>query len=169
MNKENTMVLSVLAVNHPGVLLRVAGLFSRRGFNIDSIVACRTENPAFSRLTLVVEGDEATFTQLIRQLLKLEDIVKVRAMETDNCSNSELLLVKVEAAGPSRGGVRKAAQTYGARVLDIGDATVTIEMTGQTDEMDHFIEHMEQFGVREMARTGITALERGDEAILDEE
>ncbi|MCI8554626.1 MAG: acetolactate synthase small subunit [Clostridiales bacterium] len=169
MNKENTIVLSVLAVNHPGVLLRVAGLFSRRGFNINSIVACQTENPDFSRLTLVVEGDEATCTQLIRQLLKLEDIVKVRAMEPASCSNSELLLVKVQAEAPSRSAVLKTAQTYGARVLDIGDTTVTIEMTGQTDEMDRFVGHMERFGVREMARTGITALERGDGVILDEE
>ena len=130
--KEGKIVFSVLAVNHPGVLLRVAGLFARRGFNIDSLVACRTENPAYSRLTLLV-------------------------------------LVKVRAERDSRGTVLKAAQTYGARVLDIGDVTVTIEMTGQTDEMDRFVEHMESFGIREMARTGVTALERGDRTIHDEE
>ena len=167
--KEGKIVFSVLAVNHPGVLLRVAGLFARRGFNIDSIVACRTENPAYSRLTLVVTGDEAVFLQVIRQLLKLEDIVKVMALEQDQCSSSELVLVKVRAERDSRGAVLKAVQTYGARVLDIGDATVTIEMTGQTDEMDRFVEHMESFGIREMARTGVTALERGDRTIHDEE
>ena len=79
--QEEKVVFSVLAVNHPGVLLRVAGLFSRRGFNIDSIVACSTETAEFSRLTLVVTGDEATFTQMIRQLLKLEDIVKVKRLK----------------------------------------------------------------------------------------
>ena len=167
--KEGKIVFSVLAVNHPGVLLRVAGLFARRGFNIDSIVACRTENPAYSRLTLVVTGAEAVFLQVIRQLLKLEDIVKVMALEQDQCSSSELVLVKVRAERDSRGAVLKAAHTYGARVLDIGDATVTIEMTGQTDEMDRFVEHMESFGIREMARTGVTALERGDRTIHDEE
>ena len=167
--KEGKIVFSVLAVNHPGVLLRVAGLFARRGFNIDSIVACRTENPAYSRLTLVVTGDEAVFLQVIRQLLKLEDVVKVMALEQDQCSSSELVLVKVRAERDSRGAVLKAVQTYGARVLDIGDATVTIEMTGQTDEMDRFVEHMESFGIREMARTGVTALERGDRTIHDEE
>ena len=167
--QEEKVVFSVLAVNHPGVLLRVAGLFSRRGFNIDSIVACSTETAEFSRLTLVVTGDEATFTQMIRQLLKLEDIVKVMALEPEQCSNSELVLVKVRAEHGTRGAVLKAAQTYGARVLDIGDATVTIEMTGQTDEMDRFVEHMESFGIREMARTGISALERGDRTIHDEE
>lgn len=100
--KEGKIVFSVLAVNHPGVLLRVAGLFARRGFNIDSIVACRTENPAYSRLTLVVTGDEAVFLQVIRQLLKLEDVVKVMALEQDQCSSSELVLVKVRAERDSR-------------------------------------------------------------------
>ena len=95
--------------------------------------------------------------------------VKVMALEQDQCSSSELVLVKVRAERDSRGAVLKAAQTYGARVLDIGDATVTIEMTGQTDEMDRFVEHMESFGIREMARTGVTALERGDRTIHDEE
>ena len=163
--EQNKAVFAVLAVNHPGVLLRVAGLFSRRGFNIDSIVACRTEKPEFSRLTLVVTGNEATFTQLTRQLLKLEDIVKVEALEMEECSNSELLLIKVQATGYNRSAVLKASQTYGSRVLDIGEQSVTMEMTGQTDEMDRFIAHMENFGILEMARTGITALQRGDSTI----
>lgn len=165
---DNKAVFAVLAVNHPGVLLRVAGLFSRRGFNIDSIVACKTETPAYSRLTIVVTGDEATFTQLTRQLLKLEDIVHVQVLEPADCSNSELLLIKVKAEGYSRSAVLKAAQSYGSRVLDIGEKTVTMEMTGQTEEMDRFIVHMERFGVAEMARTGITALERGDSTIQAE-
>ncbi len=166
---ESKVVFSVLTVDHPGVLLRVTGLFSRRGFNIDSIVACRTEKPEFSRWTLVVTGDEATFTQLTRQLLKLEDVVKVEVLEPENCSNSELLLIKVRAAGSGRSAVLKTAQTYGSRVLDIGESTVTIEMTDQTEEMDEFIRHMERFGVVEMARTGITALARGDRPIRDED
>ena len=167
-DKETKVVFSVLTVNHPGVLLRVTGLFSRRGFNIDSIVACSTEKPEFSRWTLVVTGDEATFLQINRQLLKLEDVVKVEMLEPENCSNSELLLIKVRAAGQSRVSVLKAAQMYGSRVLDIGENTVTMEMTGQTDEMDDFIRHMEGFGIVEMARTGITALARGDRTIHDE-
>ena len=166
---ENKVVFSVLTVNHPGVLLRVTGLFSRRGFNIDSIVACSTEKPEFSRWTLVVTGDEATFTQLTRQLLKLEDVVKVEVLEPENCSNSELLLIKVRAVGHERSSVLKSAQSYGSRVLDIGDSTVTIEMTGQTEEMDDFIRHMEKYGIVEMARTGITALARGDRTIHTED
>ena len=140
--KETKVVFSVLTVNHPGVLLRVTGLFSRRGFNIDSIVACSTEKPEFSRWTLVVTGDEATFTQLLRQLLKLEDVVKVEVLEPEDCSNSE---------------------------LDISDASMTVEMTGQTREMDAFIRHMEPLGILEMARTGITALARGDCTIREDD
>ncbi len=163
--QEDKVVFSVLAVNHPGVLLRVAGLFSRRGFNIDSIVACSTETAEFSRLTLVVTGDEATFTQIIRQLLKLEDIVKVKRLEPEECSNSELLLVKVKAEPEERNTVLKTAQRYGSRVLDIGEETMTIEITGHTEEVDRFVGRMERFGIVEMARTGIAALERGDETI----
>lgn len=166
---EGKAIFSVLAVNHPGVLLRVAGLFSRRGFNIDSLVACSTEKPAFSRLTIVVTGDDATFAQLTRQLLKLEDIIKVEVLEPEQCSNSELLLVKVRAVGTGRGPVVKMVQTYGARVLDIGDTTVTIEMTGQTGEIDDFIEQLERYGILEMARTGINALQRGDLTIHDDD
>lgn len=167
--KENKVVFSVLTVNHPGVLLRVTGLFSRRGFNIDSIVACKTQTPEFSRWTLVVTGDEATFTQLNRQLLKMEDVVKVEVLEPENCSCSELLLLKLPAKGEDRAAVLKKAQTYGARVLDIGEETVTLEMTGQPEQVDAFLAHMEGFGIVEMARTGITALERGDGTIHNEE
>lgn len=166
---ESKAIFSVLAVNHPGVLLRVAGLFSRRGFNIDSLVACSTEKQAFSRLTIVVTGDEATFTQLTRQLLKLEDIIKVKVLEHEYCSNSELLLVKVRAISDERGQIVRTVQTYGARILDIGDQTITIEMTGQTDEIDDFVEQLEHYGVLEMARTGINALQRGDSTIHDDE
>ncbi len=162
---ENKVVFSVLTVNHPGVLLRVTGLFSRRGFNIDSIVACKTQTPEFSRWTLVVTGDEAVFTQLNRQLLKMEDVVTVEVLEPESCTCSELLLLKVDTGGKGRAAVLQTVQTYGGRVLDIGDTTVTLEMTGQPAQVDHFLARMEGFGIVEMARTGITALERGDSTI----
>ncbi len=165
---ESKAVFAVLAVNHPGVLLRVAGLFSRRGFNIDSIIACNTEDPTRSRLTLLVTGDEATFAQITRQLLKLEGILTVKVLEPEECSNSELLLVKVRAAGPARSTVLKMVQAYGARVLDIGETTVTLEMTGQTEEVDVFVDQLERYGILEMSRTGINALQRGDSTIHDE-
>ena len=159
------MVFSVLTVNHPGVLLRVTGLFSRRGFNIDSIVACKTQTPDFSRWTLVVTGDEAVFTQLNRQLLKMEDVLTVEVLEPDSCTCSELLLLKVDTAQAGRAAVLQTVQTYGGRVLDIGESTITLEMTGQPAQVDHFLARMEGYGIVEMARTGITALERGDSTI----
>lgn len=159
---------SVLADNHPGVLLRMTGLFSRRGFNIDSLVACNTENPAVSRITVVVTGDEGVFTQVIRQLFKLEEIIKVEMLDIDDCTASEMVLVKVASPdAKSRTALLKLVQSYGGRVLDIGELTVTIELTGETTELDGFIAGIEPFGIREMARSGVTVLQRGDATIHD--
>lgn len=159
---------SVLAENNPGVLLRMTGLFSRRGFNIDSLVACNTENPAVSRITVVVTGDEGIFTQVIRQLFKLEDIIKVEMLALDDCTASEMLLVKVAAVDvKSRTALLKLAQSYGSRVLDIGEKTVTLELTGESIALDKFIEGIEAFGICEMARSGVTVLQRGDTTIHD--
>lgn len=161
-------VFSVLAENNPGVLLRVTGLFSRRGFNIDSLVACNTENPAVSRITVVVTGDEGVFTQVIRQLFKLEEILKVEMLALDECTASEMLLVKVATTdAKERTALLKLVQSYGGRVLDIGDTTVTLELTGESGEVDAFITGLEPFGIREMARSGITVLQRGDTTIHD--
>lgn len=159
---------SVLADNHPGVLLRMTGLFSRRGFNIDSLVACNTENPAISRITVVVTGDEGVFTQVIRQLFKLEEIIKVEMLSLDDCTQSEMLLVKVGTADcAQRTELLKLVQAYGGRVLDIGETTVTVELTGESTELDGFILGIESFGIREMARSGVTVLQRGDTTIHD--
>lgn len=159
---------SVLADNHPGVLLRVTGLFSRRGFNIDSLVACNTENPAVSRITVVVTGDEGIFSQVIRQLFKLEEIIKVEMLSLDDCTASEMVLVKVSTKDATdRTALLKLVQSYGGRVLDIGDRTVTLELTGETTELDAFLDGIEPFGICEMARSGVTVLQRGDTTIHD--
>lgn len=159
---------SVLADNHPGVLLRMTGLFSRRGFNIDSLVACNTENPAVSRITIVVTGDEGIFSQVIRQLFKLEEIIKVEMLSLDDCTASEMLLVKVGTTdAAARTSLLKLVQSYGGRVLDIGDTTVTVELTGESTSLDGFIDGVESFGIREMARSGVTVLQRGDATIHD--
>ena len=155
-----------VAVRLAGDLRDVLRLLSRRGFNIDSIIACKTEDPGLARWTLVVTGDEATFTQLMRQLLKLEDVIKVEALEMENCSNSELLLIKVRTGPAGRAGLLRTAQTYGGRVLDVGDCTMTLELSGQTEEIEGFVARMAaDYGIVELARTGITALRRGDDTI----
>ena len=159
---------SVLADNHPGVLLRLTGLFSRRGFNIDSLVACNTENPAVSRITVVVTGDEGIFSQVIRQMFKLEEIIKVEMLSLDDCTASEMLLVKVATAdNKERTSLLKFVQSYGGRVLDIGERTVTLELTGESTALDGFINGIEPFGICEMARSGVTVLQRGDATIHD--
>lgn len=165
--EENKRIFSVLAENHPGVLLRVIGLFSRRAFNIESLVASETQSPQYSRISLVAAGDDATYKQITRQLLKLEEVVKVEMLEAENCSVSEVLLVKVSTSADSRSEVLLAVQAAGGRVLDIGETTITVEMSGCTAVVDRFVETMERFGIREMARSGVSALERGDNTIHD--
>lgn len=162
------LILSALVDNHYGVLQRVAGLFSRRGFNITSLTVCETEDPRFSRMTIVSQSDPETFRQIEKQLLKLEDVRKVVQLNEENSLSSELVLVKVSAQNKDRPAVLEVVGKYGAKVKDIGHTTMTLELTGITSRVDKFISRMEQFGILEMARTGFTALERGDTCIRDE-
>ncbi len=166
MQKQKIMI-SALVANHPGVLGHVVGLFSRRAFNIDSLTVCECEDPAYSRITITVRGEWAMLRQITRQFMKLEDVKKTVVLDPEEASASELLLVKVTAAGEQRAQVLKTAQTYGAGVLDVGEMSVTLEHTGRTEELDRFIERMRSQGILEMARTGAAALGRGDATIKE--
>ena len=159
------LVLSALVENHSGVLLRVAGLFSRRGYNITSLTVCETEDPQFSRMTIVAQAEPATFRQIEKQLLKVQDVRKVVRLNDDNITASELLLIKINASKENRHEALAVAMQFGARVMDIGETTITVELTGMSDKLDEFISQLERFGVCELARTGINALERGDSTI----
>ena len=159
--------LSALVANHAGVLLRVVGLFSRRGYNIQSLTVSETEDPRFSRMTIVSEAAPVTFRQMEKQLLKLEDVVKVIRLEEDHLIASELALVKVRSLNKDRPAVLRTISKHGARVKDIGHRTITAELTGATDRIDSFIEDMALHGIVEMSRSGMTALESGDEGIRD--
>lgn len=154
--------------NHSGVLQRVAGLFSRRGYNISSLTVCETEDPAFSRMTIVSQADPDTFRQIEKQLYKLENVKKVVKLDNTNSISSELVLLKVSALNRDRPAVLDVVSKFGARVKDIGHTTITIELTGVSPRLDDFINSMEQFRIVEMARTGFTALNRGDVCIRDE-
>jgi len=168
MDSVKLRTLSVLVDNESGVLSQISRLFSRKGFNVESLAVGVTENPAVSRITVVVTGDEGIFTQVIRQLFKLEEIIKVEMLDIDDCTASEMVLVKVASPdAKSRTSLLKLVQSYGGRVLDIGKATITIELTGETTELDGFIAGIEPFGIREMARSGVTVLQRGDTTIHD--
>lgn len=159
------LALSALVKNRSGVLLRVAGLFARRGFNITSLTVCETEHPELSRMTIVSEVEPERFEQVSKQLLKLEDVVRVARLEEGHLTASELLLIKVHCLNKDRPAVLKTVGAYGARIKDIGHVTITAELTGETSTIDSFINDMSVHGIAELSRSGMTALGSGDTAI----
>jgi acetolactate synthase-1/3 small subunit len=163
---KEKLVLSVLVDNESGVLQRVASLFSRRAYNISSLTVSETEDPNFSRMTIETNTEPENFRQIKRQLLKLEIVEKVSELTPDNSVSSELLLVKVHAQGISEKNALLAFNAgYGARVLDISAETVTLE----GEMLDAFIQQLEQrFSIVELARTGVTSLERGAGSFTDD-
>jgi len=159
------ITISALVRNRAGVLLRVAGLFARRGYNIGSLTVCETENPDFSRMTVVSQGEPAQMRQLEKQLLKLEDVVKVLHLREGKLIASELLLIKVHCLNRDRPAVLQTITACGARVKDIGHSTLTAELTGESVLIDRFIREMSRHGIAELSRSGLTALETGDATI----
>lgn len=161
---KEKLVLSVLVDNESGVLQRIASLFSRRSYNIESLTVSETEDPAFSRMTIVTYTEPENFRQIKRQLLKLEIVKKVSELTPENSVSSELLLIKVHAQGiPQKNALLALNTRYGARVLDVSLETVTLEFTGVGAAIDEFVEEIEKdFSIVELARTGITSLERGE-------
>ncbi len=153
--------ISVLVENHPGVLSKISGLFSRRAFNIDSLAVGTTEDPAVSRVTIVVNGDEGVVEQVEKQLNKLIDVIKVRALRPGEFISRELMLVKVHANASTRTEVVQIAEIFGAKIVDVSRTTLTMEVCDQSSQLVSFLEMMEPYGVRELARTGTIALERG--------
>ena len=151
-------VISVLVENHSGVLSRVSGLFSRRGYNIDSLTVGVTENPELSRMTIVVRGDEYI---LEKQLAKLIEVVSIKHCDPSETVVRELALIKVKAEGVARVGVIETANIFRARVVDVAVDSLVIEATGSEDKIVSFIRLLEPFGIKELVRTGLTAMERG--------
>ncbi|HEX4723018.1 MAG TPA: acetolactate synthase small subunit, partial [Pseudonocardiaceae bacterium] len=142
--------LSVLTENKPGVLARVAGLFSRRGFNIESLAVGPTEHPDVSRMTIVVSVDELPLEQVTKQLNKLVNVIKIVELEPSTAVQRELLLVKVRADSTVRSQVLETVQLFRAKVVDVSPEALTIEATGTADKLDALIRMLEPFGVREM-------------------
>ena len=161
------LTVSALVRNRSGVLLRVAGLFARRGYNIRSLTVSETEHPEFSRMTVVSEVEPEQVKQVEAQLLKLEDVIKVAHLEEGKLVSSELLLIKVHCRNKDRPQVLKTVIAYGARVKDIGHTMLTAELTGEPERIDAFIADMSVHGIAELSRSGITALESGDTVIND--
>ena len=156
----NKSVLSVLVDNTSGVLNRVAGLFSRRGYNIDSLTVGETENPKYSRMTIVVRGDDEVLEQIEKQIAKLEDVIKVDVLG-DASVCRELILVKVAATAEERQQIISIADIFRAKVVDVAPESLMIELTGNQAKLSAFTSLLDGFKILELARTGITGLARG--------
>ena len=157
--------ISVLVENHFGVLTHVAGLFSARGFNIDSLAVGETHDPTVSRMTIVVHGDDRIVEQIIKQLNKLIDVIKVEDLSGEDLIDRELVLVKINADAQSRNDIMQIVNTFRAKVVDVNPVSITIEVTGGESKIDAMIELLTPFGIRETVRTGLVALSRRKELI----
>jgi acetolactate synthase-1/3 small subunit len=159
--------LSVLVENKPGVLARIAGLFSRRGFNIDSLAVGPTEHPEVSRMTIVVNVDESPLEQVTKQLNKLVEVIKIVELDPGASVSRELLLVKVKADASTRGQVLEVVQLFKAKVVDVATDAVTVQVVGNQDKLDDFLRVVEPFGVRELVQSGMVAIGRGSRSISE--
>ncbi|HET7311535.1 MAG TPA: acetolactate synthase small subunit [Mycobacteriales bacterium] len=159
--------LSVLVENKPGVLARVAGLFSRRGFNIDSLAVGPTEHGDISRMTIVVNVEELPLEQVTKQLNKLINVIKIVELDPDASVQRELLLVKVKADLATRSHVLETVNLFRAKVVDVAPDAVTIEATGTADKLDALIRVLEPFGIKELVQSGMVAVGRGSRSITD--
>jgi len=161
----NRHTLSVLVENKPGVLARVAGLFSRRGFNIESLAVGPTEVPEVSRMTIVVAVDELPLEQVTKQLNKLINVIKIVELEPTISVQRELLLVKVRADATVRSQVLETVQLFRAKVVDVAPEALTVEATGTTDKLSALLRMLEPYGIREMVKSGMVAVGRGPRSI----
>lgn len=158
----NKFVLSVLVENKAGVLSRVSGLFSRRGYNIDSLTVCETHNPNHSRMTIVVQGDEYILEQIQKQLAKLQEVISIKKCESESSVQREMALIKVKAEANNRGTIIETCDIYKARIVDVGLESVIIEITGSEAKIESLLRLLEPYGILEYVRTGLTAMERGN-------
>ena len=163
---ENKFIIAVYVDNQFGVLTRVTALFSRRGFNIDSLTVGVTESPEYSRITITMHGDEHAKAQVINQLKKLINVKKVEVLENE-ATKRELMLIKVKHSSGTRTEIMTAVDVFRAKVIDYSPAEMCIEVTGDPQKMDAFVALMQPFGILEMCRTGIVALDRGSITLLN--
>ena len=153
--------ISVLVENKPGVLARVAGLFSRRGFNIESLAVGPTEDETVSRMTIVASGDDSVLEQIMKQLYKLIDIIKVFDIPKDVIIERELVLIKVACNDKTRPEIVEIVDIFRGRIVDVSEGAMTIEMTGEESKVEGIEKLLRKFGIKELVRTGKVALQRG--------
>src|SRR3954467_13657044 len=154
-------VISALVINEPGVLANVANMFSARGFNIDSLVVGRTEDPGLSRMTIVVVADDNTVDQVRKQLAKLVPVVQVRDFKSSAYIERDLALVTVSVTPENRSQVVETVNLFRGKVVDVSRESVMVELSGEEEKIEAFVDLMLQYGIRELARTGVIAMARG--------
>ena len=157
--------IAVIMENKPGVLTRIAGMFSRRSFNIDSLSVGATDNPDYSRMTITVHGDEDVLEQVIKQLSKLINVIRVSELDPSESVERELAVIKVNADKESRNEIMQIVDTFRARIIDLSARSMIIEVTGDEEKVDAMVLLLRQFGIKEMARTGKVSMVRGARVI----
>lgn len=165
---ENWMrrqVFSLLVDNNPGVLSRIAGLFSRRGYSIDSITAGMTADPRFTRITVVSSGDELILSQIEKQVRKLEDVVAIKVLKDEESVCRELIMVKLRADASQRGEIISVADIFRAKIVDVEEDSLIVELTGTQSKLEAFLNLLKGYEILELARTGITGLSRGSKDV----
>lgn len=159
--------LSVLVENKPGVLARIAALFSRRGFNIESLAVGETEYPEISRMTVVVDVEDLPLEQVTKQLNKLVEVLKVVELEPGAAVHRQVMLIKVRADAATRSQVLEMVQMFRAKVVDVATDSLTIEATGTADKLTALLEVLDPYGVKELVQSGVVAIGRGPRSITD--
>ena len=164
-------VYSLLVDNNAGVLSRIAGLFSRRGYSIDSITAGVTADPRFTRITIVASGDELILSQIEKQVRKLEDVIEIKVLDPADSVYRELIMVKIRADRKERAEIISVADIFRAKIVDVEQESLIVELTGTQSKLEAFLSLMEGYEILELARTGITGLNRGikDVTLIDQE
>lgn len=154
-------VYSLLVDNNPGVLSRISGLFSRRGYSIDSITAGVTADPRFTRITIVASGDELILSQIEKQVRKLEDVIEIKVLDPDDSVYRELIMVKIRANAAQRAEIISIADIFRAKIVDAASESLMVELTGNQSKLEAFLNLLDGYEILELARTGITGLSRG--------
>lgn len=157
-------IFSVLVQNQPGVLAHIAGMFAARGFNIDSLVVGRTEDPQFSHMVIVSSGDDFTMEQIRKQLGKIVTVVKVRDLSEQDCVERDLLLIRVHCPPEKRGEIRQLTEIFRASVVDVGPRSVIIQLSGPEAKIEAFVELLRPYGIKQLSRTGVIAMPRESQA-----
>ncbi|MDD2481010.1 MAG: acetolactate synthase small subunit [Lutispora sp.] len=158
----SSRVLSILVENRSGVLSKISGLFARRGYNIDSLTVGETEDPHISRMTIVVKDDESIVEQINKQLNKLIDVIKIIELSEQRSVFRELALIKISLNQSNRSVITETVNIFRGNIIDVDNKSIIVEVTGSNDKITAFIELVKPYGIKEMVRTGLTALERGN-------